>query len=153
MCHLHHAVTVGHRCAAQCLIGGVGGFCVKFLGVGRLAHHRFAGQGRLIDLQRYGFDQSAVGWHLCTRTKDDDITHDDVALRHFGSNAVSHHLHGVFVAHCVQQVEGTIGFDFKPKSDTCSQDHGYKDTDGLEEYRWVAMVSTVAEEFEQTDAD
>ena len=153
MCHLHHTVTVCHRSAAQCLIGGISSFFVKFLGISRLAHHRFAGQGRLVDLQGYGFYQSTVGGHLCTRTQDDNISHDDVALGYFCRYAVSHHLHGVFVADGVEQVKGAIGLDFKPKTNTCGQDHGDKDTDGFEEYRSVAVVCAVAEEFEQADAD
>ena len=131
----HHAVPVHHRRAAQGMVGGVGGIFVKIFFAHGLFHQRLACECGFVDLQGNGFDEFAVGGDFVARIEDYDVAHHDVALRHFRDGAVlaAHHLHGVFVAHLVENVERPVGADLKPEGDARGEDNGEEDAGGFEE--------------------
>ena len=120
-------VTVDHGCPAQDVIRRVGGFFVEVLRPDGLLHYRLAREGRFVHLQRYGFEQVAVGGHFVARVEHHKVVYDDVAARHFGRMAVPDDLDGLVVVHLVEHVERLVSFDFEPKADTRGQHYGNED--------------------------
>ena len=116
------------------MVGGVGGIFIEIFFAHGLFHQRLACECGFVDLQGNGFDEFAVGGDFVARVEDYDVAHHDVALRHFGDGAVlaAHHLHGVFVAHLVENVERPVGADLKPEGDARGEDNGEEDAGRFE---------------------
>lgn len=67
----------------------MGSLGIEVSRVGRLVDLRFAGQRRLVDLQRDGLRQPSVGGHFSPLCRDHRVADYDVALGHLGHVATS----------------------------------------------------------------
>ena len=115
----------------QHTVGGIRGLFVKVSFDGRFGNHRFAGQIRLIYLQRNSLEQRTVGRHFLARFQNDDIAHHHILAGYFLYVSVANYLDQRFFVDGVQQVELLVGIVFKEEADTRSQQNGGNDTDGF----------------------
>ena len=129
----HAAVSVAHGRAAQQPVGGVGRFGVEELLVDVLRRFGFARERRLVHLQRYRFDQFAVGRHRLARFEAYEVADDDFAARNLAHHASSAYLDGLLVVYTVEPAEPPHGVPLEEKSHAGGQQDGAEDADGFGE--------------------
>lgn len=131
---LHQAVALHHLGALQHMVGGKGGVGVEVLFVGAFAAERFAGEGRLVDGQRYGCDKVAVGWHFLARVDYYHVAHHHIAACNVCGVAIAYDLNHFVVVHLVENGELLVGLQFKVEGKPRGQEYGYENAHRLEEY-------------------
>ena len=129
----HHAVALHDLGAAQHVVGGIGGFGVEVGGVNSLAAVGLACERGLVDAQRYGVKQFAVGRNLVSGVEDDDVSHHHVLARDGGHGAVAQHLYRLVVVYLVENLECLVGLLLEQEAQASGQQDGHEDADGLEE--------------------
>ncbi len=127
----HRAVAVGDGGPPHHAVRGIRGVCVEIGLVGCLVHHQFAGQARLVHLQRDSFDELSVGRDFLAGVQDDDVADDDVLAGYFVDFPAPQDGDGRFLAHLVQQVEFLVGVVFEVEADAGGQEDCEEDADGL----------------------
>ncbi len=140
---LHHAVAFHNLGAAHGVVGGEGGVGVELRRVGALVAHRLAGEGRLVDVQRHGLEQLAVGRNFLAGVEDDDVAHDHVLARNLGDIAVADDLHRLVVVHLIEQGELAVGLKLEDECQTRGQEYGDEYSYGFEEYSSAFAESPV----------
>ncbi len=85
---------------------------------------RFAGEGRLVDVERHGLYQLAVSGHLVAGVEDDDVIHHDILAGYLHRVAVSDDLHRLVVVDLVEDGKFFLGLVFKEKRQARGQDDG-----------------------------
>ena len=104
---------------------------------------RHAGERRLVDAERHGLEESAVGRHLIAGIDDDNIAHHHIFAWHLGGLTVAYHLHGLVVVHLIENGELSVGLQLEVESHAGGQDDGNEDADWLEEHTGVFAQTPV----------
>ena len=94
---------------------------------------RLAGKRAFIHPEVEAIDDDAVGRHFLTCLQQHDVAHNDIASRHLGNVAITHHLHVDMVIGLVEQAEFLVGADFDQEAHQCGQHNGYKNADRLKQ--------------------
>ena len=70
-----------------------------------------AGKGALIHPEVEAVNDGAVGRHFLAGLQQHNVAHNDIASRHLGNVAITHHLHVDMVIGLVEQAEFLVGID------------------------------------------
>ena len=122
-------MPVHHFCAAQQLVAWEGGLRVELSRVGSLCADRLSGERRLVDAQRGGIEQGAVGWNLVASLHHDSVADDHIAFRYLAYVPVSDHLHGLFVVCLTEQTELAVGLILKDEGQRSGKKHCHEYAD------------------------
>ena len=149
----HRAVSFDYRRAAHRMIRRIGSLGIEVSRVGRLVDLRFAGQRRLVDLQRDGFRQPSVGWYFLAALQDHRVADYDVALGYLGHVAVADDLDRRVVVGAVQHVEFFHRVVLEPEGDARGEEDCAEDTDRLGELVMDESYAERKQGGDQQDAD
>ena len=128
-----HAVAVRHGRAAQHGIRRIGRIGIEEGFVDRLVDLGLARERRLVDLQRDGLDQFAVGRDGLAALDVDDVAHDHIAARNLAHRPAAHHLDRDVVVDLIQAPEAPLRVPLEPESDARGEDDGADDAHRLGE--------------------
>ncbi len=142
-CDAHHAMPLHYLGSTHHMVRGEGGVGVKQSRVSSLMAHRLAGERRFIHTQRHSLKQLSIGRNLLTCVQQHDITYHNVTARDLAYPLTAYHRHRLIIVHLIQKLKLLVGFEFKQKSKSGSEQNGYEYTYRLKEYSGILVKHIV----------